>query len=215
MDGTGDLLAGFAGRLKKERPVDIVSYPSDDPLTYDDLIAFVSARLPKAQFVLVAESFSGPIAIEIAATSSSVAGLVLASSFVRRPGPALFAGFSRMFRRNWIPMRLTSSMLMGSLATQELRLRLAHTLASVSDAALQARIASVFNVDKRERLRDVRSPILCLYGKRDGLVGKRQWAEIKSIQPGSKVRWLDGPHMLLETRAVEAAEAVNAFCGRV
>lgn len=215
MDGTGELVTALVERLREKRPVKIVSYPTDEPIAYDDLVTFVGARVPQDRFVLVAESFSGPVAIEIAAVSSSVAGLVLASSFVRHPAPPWIAAFAGMLSPSWLPKRLAASMLMGSLSTRELQVRLAHALASVSDATLSARIAAALSVDKRARLREVASPILCLYGKRDRIVGKRQWAEINAIQPESQVRWFDAPHMLLETRADQAAEAVNAFCDRV
>lgn len=117
MDGTGELLTTFGEHLGKKRPVEIISYPCDEPSNYDDLVTFVIARIPQAQFVLVAESFSGPIAIEIAAATSRVLGVVLASSFARHPAPKFLASLVEIFNPRLIPRRLAASMLMGSFST--------------------------------------------------------------------------------------------------
>src|SRR6266849_5616303 len=84
LDGTGQLLRDLSEQLAGHRPVHVISYPVDRPLDYGQLTALVEARLPNGQFVILGESFSGPIAIEIAAREKQrVAGLILASSFAR------------------------------------------------------------------------------------------------------------------------------------
>src|SRR5262245_9060176 len=83
MDGSGALLTELVECLASFRPVLVISFPNDKPLTYDDLTACVVERLPESRFVLLGESFSGPIAIEVAARQQRVAGLVLAASFAR------------------------------------------------------------------------------------------------------------------------------------
>lgn len=56
----------FTSKLKA-RSV-IVSYPPDQSLGYRDLAHLVRSRLPKDEpFILLAESFSGPIALALAA----------------------------------------------------------------------------------------------------------------------------------------------------
>src|SRR5262245_31175156 len=78
MDGSGLLLTDLVQRLALQRPVRLISYPNE-PLSYDDLTQFVVERIPNRRFAILGESFSGPIAIEIAATQPRVTGLILAS----------------------------------------------------------------------------------------------------------------------------------------
>ena len=66
MDGTGDLLTSFAARLAAHRPVDIIAYPAGQPLGYAALQTYIESRLPAGRFVVIGESFSGPLAIAVA-----------------------------------------------------------------------------------------------------------------------------------------------------
>jgi len=105
MDGSGVLLTGLVHRLSQHRPVRVISYPNSEPLTYDELTTFVIERTPDSRFVILGESFSGPIAIEVAATEPRVAGLILASSFARHPLPTLFVPLAQMLDLRWVPAR--------------------------------------------------------------------------------------------------------------
>ena len=71
LDGTGRLLRNFRDAIGSHTTTILVSYPADRMLDYAALEAFVRSRLPKRKpFVLLAELFSGPIAIGIAARRS-------------------------------------------------------------------------------------------------------------------------------------------------
>jgi len=215
MDGTGELLAALVTRLSLHRPVQVIAYPAHKLFGYDDLVDFVVSRAPKARFVIVGESFSGPIAIEIAASLSRVAGLVLASSFARHPVPSLLTPLARIVDPAWVPSSIAAAMLIGSTATPELKARLIQVLARLARELIRLRIREVLRVDKRDRLREVRCPMLCLHGRMDRLVRKKYVDEILSANPECQVRWFDGPHMLLETHPDAAADVTNQFCLRL
>src|SRR5882724_3945896 len=68
LDGTGKLFADFIKVLGSRVSTMVVAYPSDHPLGYDELEELVRSALPQNRsFVVLGESFSGPIAIRIAA----------------------------------------------------------------------------------------------------------------------------------------------------
>jgi len=112
MDGTGELLTALVDQLSLLRSAQIISFPANRSLGYDDLIAYVAERTPKGRFAILGESFSGPIAIEIAATESRVAGLILASSFARHPIPSLFAPLANVLDLRWVPTKLVEAALL-------------------------------------------------------------------------------------------------------
>ena len=91
LDGTGLLFADFAASFGPEVKVIVASYPTDTPLGYSELESVARTFLPQDQpFFLLAESFSGPIGIAIAASSPpGLLGLVLCCSFARNPVPML------------------------------------------------------------------------------------------------------------------------------
>ena len=128
MDGTGELLDALASRLSLSRPVHIISYPLDEPLGYAELTGFAAARLPEGRFAILGESFSGPVAIEIAASEPRAAGLILASSFAWHPLPSLLAPFARRLDLRWMPSKIVEATLLNSVATQALRAHLREEL---------------------------------------------------------------------------------------
>jgi pimeloyl-[acyl-carrier protein] methyl ester esterase len=212
MDGTGELLRALVDQLALHRPVQLLAYPRDEPLNYAQLTTYVVERAPTRPFVILGESFSGPIAIEIAATDPRAVGLVLASSFARHPLPAQFAAFTRLLGLRWLPKRLIATALMGSTATPELTVRLHQVLAALPQDILQFRAREALRVDKRNRLSEITCPVLSLHGRFDRLVNRRQVDEIATAQPRCQVHWLDSPHMLLATHPDAAAKVIDQFC---
>ena len=67
MDGTGIMFEPLRALLPDDYAIQLMSYPAQKKLSYQELTAYVERKLPKNEsFVLLAESFSGPIAYEIA-----------------------------------------------------------------------------------------------------------------------------------------------------
>ncbi len=64
-----------------------MNYPTDKKLDYDDLLNLVIKMLPKEEpFILLGESFSGPLAIRVAVTIPlGLKAVVLCASFVTYP----------------------------------------------------------------------------------------------------------------------------------
>ena len=67
MDGTGRLFGPLAKALAPTIKPVAVSYPTDQPLGYNELLALIETSLPSDPFVVVGESFSGPLALMLAA----------------------------------------------------------------------------------------------------------------------------------------------------
>lgn len=79
MDGTGELFSPLVRAMDPSIPTVIVRYP-DVPTDYGAHEVVARAALPGAQsYVLLGESFSGPVAVSIAASRTEhCVGLILA-----------------------------------------------------------------------------------------------------------------------------------------
>src|ERR1035437_1949808 len=79
MDGTGELYANFIAALPHRFEMEIVRYPVDVSLSYSELLCFVQSTIKDSEpFVLIAESFSTPLTIQLATTNPpNLKGLVL------------------------------------------------------------------------------------------------------------------------------------------
>ncbi len=68
MDGTGTMFSILSRVLPPRFEPRVIDYPARETLSYDALLARIEARLPTDQpYAVVAESFSEPLAIRLAA----------------------------------------------------------------------------------------------------------------------------------------------------
>ncbi len=214
LDGTGELFAGLLRTAPPGIEVSIVRYPGREILDYDGHLEVARRHLPATgPFLLVAESFSGPIGIRLAAEAPpGLVGLVLCNTFARRPS---WRGFRHLpwelFFRRPVPRFTVRRRLAGRWTSPEWVRVVRRATADVDPAVLAARMRSVLSVDVSEELRRVAVPLLYLHGTRDGLVPRRSLEHIRAVKPSVEVVELDAPHMLLEVVPEEAWGAIVTF----
>ena len=215
MDGTGSLFEPFAAALGKEFRVQVVGYPATGELGYAELERHVRGHLPKdGPFVILGESFSGPIAVSLAASCPpGLAGIVLCSTFVRNPRPAF--GWLRHFIGalpvKLAPLPVLDALLLGRFSTPALRSLLGAAMSSVSAQALRSRLRAVLSTDVSEKLGAVRVPSLYLLATHDRVVPASSLRHIQDVLPTVWVEPIDAPHFLLQAAPAEAADALARF----
>lgn len=214
MDGTGILFRSFIEALAPEFEVSVVRYPAE-PIGYDGLETFARDMLPRSgPFVIVAESFSGPVAVSLAASCSSrLVGLVLCCTFVRNPYPLLtpFRLFAELIPVDKVPIRLLSYVLMGGESTPELRSSLRFSLDQVSSCTLRQRLRAVLTVDVSAKFAAIRAPVLYVRALHDRVVPRTTADLLLQLLPSMKIAEIAGPHFLLQTAPAAAARAIDAF----
>ena len=215
MDGTGDLFDVFVAALGGQFNIEIVRYRLREALGYDALEAVARNAIPAhGPWILLGESFSGPIAVSLAATSSSeLKGVVLCATFVSNPQP-LWSGLRGLVPAlplRFAPAWLVSYLMLGRASTKSLRAALGAALARVSAVAWQARLNAVLAVDVSSKLAAQRVPILYLRAQRDRLVPAAASELIARLAPHAVFALVDAPHSLLQTNPVEAARMVSEF----
>lgn len=108
LDGTGELFAPLVAAWGDRFRTQVVSYPRAERLGYAALADRVRALLPLHEdYVLLAESFSGPLGVMLAAERPQrLRGLVLCATFARSPLPLLrwMAPWRRQYR--WLHCRI-------------------------------------------------------------------------------------------------------------
>jgi len=207
MDGTGELFAPFVAALGDAFEVRVVRYPGRDCGEYQELEGFVWPAIPEDRpFVLLGESFSGPIAMSIAASApKQLRGLVLCCTFARNPRPKLAAMKALI---DFIPFKLLPS---GWLVRAQMRAAFRRALGQVTTAALRARMHAVLAVDVCGKLAACGVPILYLRAKRDRLVPPTSGDLVAAIAPATTMVEFDAPHFLLQTVPEQAAREVAAL----
>lgn len=177
--------------------------------------------LPSQECVLIAESFSGPIALAVAARyPARVGGLVLCATFARSPYRTLLAAarFVPHFvlspnptQRHVLQHFCFNGDCADSLLTDALTV-----ICSVPAATMKARLICLAGIDVTSLLSKIRAPTLHPLASADRVVGRRLSRELTSSLPNITVQELNGPHLLLQTRPRECTAAIKRFrdeCG--
>ena len=218
LDGTGKLFSEFVKSLGSSVDSRVVAYPKDRALGYDELEALVLAALPRdRRFILLGESFSGPIAIRIAARSpAGLVALILCGTFAKNPFPWL--GWARPLAAflplKSLPRWVRAPLMWGSASPQRAPARTERAMADVSPDVIRRRIGALLAVNETAALTRIQLPILVLRARHDRVISPAATRWILMAQPGAQLSEVDGPHLLLQTRPTECAALVLHFIRR-
>jgi pimeloyl-ACP methyl ester carboxylesterase len=207
MDGTGFLFEPLVRALEPEMQVEICAYPTDEALGYDALEAMVRAGSWSGEpTIVVAESFSGHIAVRLAADPpSGLVGVVLAATFVVPPAPTVLAPLVHpaLFGRP-PPAFCIRAALVGWDAPDALVGDVAAAIACVHPEALAARLRAVLTEDSRAALARAAVPIVLIRPTRDRLVWRYE-----SFGAAVKTASIDAPHLVLQRCPERCAQIVE------
>ena len=218
LDGTGRMFAPFveaAEGLGLEARV--VAYPPA-LVSCPACVHHARTLLPRDRpFVLLGESFSGPVALALAAEPpENLAALVLCGTFAKNPRPGLgpLAPLLPILPGR-LPLALIRFLLLGPWATEPLAERLTGLLPHLPPATAKGRLRSVAALDQTALLPRIRVPALLLRGDRDRLVPPAATAWLRAHLSAPDLVTLHGPHWLLQARPEACAQAVAAFLDRL
>ena len=218
LDGTGDLFRPLLDVIPPWVNTRVISYPADTSHSYSELLGLIEARLrDEPDVVLVAESFSGPLALRYAAAwPGRVRGVVLCASFVRPPLPRWVLWFCRaaVFRMA-PPAFLVRRLMVGGGASAALVKAVRDAVRQVRPRVLAGRLREAVETDAVTALRDCSAPILYLAARGDALVGASAVRAIRAVRDDVRFVELDGPHLLLQREPGAAWREVERFLAAI
>lgn len=212
LDGTGLLFKPFIKALPSCIKPIVINYPTDIKLGYDELLPIVIKALPKNEpFILLGESFGGPLSILVAATQPlGLKAIILCASFVTCPQKLVpkWAGLLILaipFRASTIVAKINA--FFGGYNSDEMQI----ALSSVKPEVFAYRLREVIKVNVEAELATCNLPVLYMHGKRDFLVPSANFERIKKIKPDVQYVQLDADHMVLQTQPDQAANLIYDF----
>ncbi len=219
LDGTGLLFADFVAALGPEFDPIVVRYPPDLPLGYAELEPLARQFLPDGKpFILLGESFGGPLSISIAASAPpGLAGLILCCSFACSPRRYLgrLWPLARHVPVNGAPRSILSRFFMGRFASAALAGKLQEASARVDMDVFRYRIGEVCRTDYSAELLQVRVPILYLRASLDRIVPRSASKRVQRLVPSARIVEIDAPHYLLQACPQAGVAAVSQFAREV
>jgi len=213
MDGTGLMFEPFL-RAAAGFETRVVRYPPE--LTrYEDCTAFARKALPQGRpFLLLGESFSGPVAIALAAERPpGLVGVILCSTFARNPRPEWLwlRPLLRLLPPLQLPRPLLRRLLLGKGASGNLVQLTTAMLPHFPTAAMKGRTLAVAAVDHTALLGRIEVPMLALCATGDRLVPGAATAWLRAHRAQLDIATLRGPHWLLQTRPEACLKAIRTF----
>ena len=210
MDGTGILFEALLSELSN---MDVLSLPlpKDGPQDYESLSAYVAKHLPKEDFILVAESFSGGIAATLSTKNySHMKAIIFVASFLSAPKKliAYFASFLPLRALSHLPFSsiVHRFLFLGKTAdTAEIK-RFRCAIKSVPSSVLKSRL----RVIAKSQYSGFKSSLPAVYigATSDMLVSSNKREEFKEAYREITFAELKGPHFILQAQPQVGAAAI-------
>ena len=239
LDGTGDLFAPLLRRINKmtvqaDEPKLIahaLHYPTHDKLDLQQLHEavehYIAHNLPDdARYVILGESFSGPVAITVAYAAQTARedhalgrrrcmGLILCCSMARNPY-VMFAPLAPLWSVlpiELVPMGWVNRLAQGKLdfwaGTQELAMN------KVDIDVLRHRLRVISKVDVTAELTALRMPLLYLQGGKDLIVPASCARLVQDCAPQTMLVRIDSSHFLLQSKPDAALAEIQRFIAQM
>lgn len=171
-----------------------------------------AARKP----VIVAESFSGPIALSLlAAHPDRFAGAVLSATYARPPMGLVVSVAHKLRLSAFVNPVMNEQILrlfcLNGVSDLGLIRDIVEVVRPIDRATMGSRLRAMVRMDAAPHLADVRCPVLVLSATRDRVVRRRFSQSLLASLPDVVHREIEGPHLLLQAAPRACAEAISEF----
>jgi pimeloyl-ACP methyl ester carboxylesterase len=215
LDGTGQVFEPLLQQLPEEIEAQVVRYPADRVMSFQEHVDFVRKQLPrKRPFVLLAESFSGPIGLQILSDPpENLKGVILVATFARHPTP-FFLDAALYLPQKLILNLFTKTFLgrflcLGGAPSESVNI-FQNALKSVKLNVLSNRLKILAELPPPPEI-SFSGPSLYLQAKNDRLVPERATGPLQQLLPLLQIEQLPGPHITLLAHPETGARIISNF----
>lgn len=214
MDGTGELFTPLLEALP-EYDYETIRLPESGAQDYLSITEYVIKKLPKHDYLLVAESFSGPIGLMLASRQLQyLKGIVFVATFLSPPNKFLLAMAQflplKFFTRLPFVGYFHKVLFLGKGANAELLASFQSIIKSLPQKLIMQRLKAMAELEYQ--LQTIDLPAVYIQASADKLVSSRKAAEFADTFRQLKIRKVDGPHFILQLNPHESASIISAFC---
>ncbi|MBE0500889.1 MAG: hypothetical protein IBX47_05550 [Desulfuromonadales bacterium] len=219
LDGTGRVFEPLLTHLPAAIETEVVCYPDDRPISFQEHVAIARAKFPKKRpFVLLAESFSGPIGLQILAEPpDNLVGVIFVATFASYP--SLFLLDVGRFLPQKPLLKLFSTTLLSRLfclggASKGAVKLFQSIMRSVDLKVLSNRLRILAELPPPPEM-NFSGPSLYIQATGDRLVSSRAVDPLQRLLPRLRVEKLRGPHIILLAKPEAGARLISAFVARL
>ena len=214
-DGTGLVFDPLLKHLSAGIEAQVVRYPADRVMSFQEHVNFARKQLPrKKPFVLLAESFSGPIGLQILSDPpDNLKGVLLVATFARHPTP-FFLDAGLYLPQKLILNLFTKTFLgrffcLGGAPSEAVDI-FQNALKGVKLSVLSNRLKILAELPPPPAI-SFSGPCLYLQAKNDRMVPERATAPLQQSLPQLQIKQLPGPHITLLAHPDTGAQIISSF----
>lgn len=213
LPGLNGSSALFAPLLAELGDIDcqVLDLPEHGPQDYDTLAQEIAKRLGSEPFVLLGESFSGPIAYRLATRRPpGLQGMIFAASFLTAPSAAL-----PLLKRLPLSLRLATqpwllrAACLGEDASDQILHLIQREILGLDKTLIRARLQTLATLQAPQQRLDL--PTLHLWPQQDRLVAYKVARQLAQTCSDFRQLCLEGPHFILQTQPRRCAQAIHGF----
>ncbi len=216
MDGTGRLLKPFVSSLGRRVDAQLFDYPTHVIQSYDEIINNVEAVLPQdgEDFVILAESFAGPIALSLAQKGiPGLRALILVVTFAVTPRHPLLQ-FTRALPMSKllsmpVPRQFAQRMMLGGNPPEGTLDTLMEVFHMISPEVLASRLEEMRKLSLDLEVTDL--PAMYIQATKDLLLPDNAVNDLKTLLPQLEIHRIEGPHLVMDTQPKTCARLVVGF----
>lgn len=210
MDGTGKLFEPLRSLLPASTIV--FSLPQSGSQAYEFLANHIAEQLPNEDFIIVAESFSGPIAALLAEHAlENLKGIVFVATFLSCPKPVLVSLAKSLPLKSLLKIPFAKALISRYLLAGFNYTLFSAALEGVSNSILKERLNSIRTLNMVKKQSNLRA--LYLSASSDYLVSSGQISLFLTSFPSLQVEYVQGTHFLLQSNAKACSEIISKFAG--
>ena len=208
LDGTAELFK-FIKPFFKDFNCMFLKYPANSGFNYFDYVSFVKKQIEFEKYHVIAESFSGPIAIELCRVDKErVQSMSLVASFAKAPKPKILLKIGSKLSKIKLPKIICDNILLNK-SSSEVKKECFEVIKKISSIDLSCRLDNMTSFRIDNNLNSV--PVLYIQAANDLLVGKDSLSYIKNKIENLSVVKIDGPHLLLQSNPKRSSEVILNF----
>jgi pimeloyl-ACP methyl ester carboxylesterase len=219
LDGTGLSAEPLTKLIPSDTAITVIRYPTDKLLSFAEILECAATQFPGGiEPVVIAESFSGPVAIQLIVSGRVKAKcLILCATFARAPRPILFRisrilGLTKLIKP--IMPQHFFKIFIGKEYMEALVPLWERVHAGVPARVLNHRLGVLNSVDVTKWLDKLSIPCCYLEATNDRVVPVSCLRDIEKGISDLEIKKIKGPHFILQAEPRVCLAAIEEFIAR-
>lgn len=239
LHGTAELFNELVEQLKLQAKIKtsssevsfqttLINYPQDLKQSYKKLFKWLSSHLALDQTtestnsvgpktVIIAESFSTPLALKLADQfPQQISAVVIAAGFCASPA---YPGFALLPLRPLFmlapPRAAVRHFLIGPESSVELVNKVRSVIKNVSAKCLSQRMRSILTLEEEQTPTIPKTPVLLLQAEHDAVIPWEIQNQLEQHLPHAETHWIDSPHLIMQAQPETCAKHITEFLDNI